>query len=398
MKKNHRQLEAFTLGILKKLIISGVKDKLIKKENIPISSSELRNIPYEKSEKSKKLLDWVKENIAILEKIFYGQIEEHDIRLSDDSKSTWLSVLFTYTYYIGDYHVRQNCIDWLIGGKFDQDEANKIGIKISNSSIKDENINELYKDRIKDFCELARFFRPFVFCIDQTEIYAKDERLVRSLGTLIQELVDYFYNHMTVVTAIKTTWEKKIKDNMDDSNLDRLSNPPITLQGMVEKQAEELINKRLKEAKCEDKKATFIDNGSFLRNLFEGESEIGVRKILTECSRRWIEIVNIVDPPPPLPTIKELYDNYVEKEKQESIVFKPDTFRWLVKEAANGLTGLKVTEYNAQTLHWSLSWRLFYFGFEAGSHHSTWQAIAREANRLFVHDKNTKVVMFRITD
>ncbi|MES0337133.1 MAG: hypothetical protein SFH39_12365 [Candidatus Magnetobacterium sp. LHC-1] len=392
-EKNYQQLEAFTLGILEKLILSGVKSKMIKKEDIPISSEELKSVPYEKNEKSKKLLDWIKENIATLENIFCRRIEEHGIVLSD-SPSNWLKVLFTYTYYAEDYYLKQNCVNWLIEGKFDHDESDRIGIRIS-----DTNIEELYKLRIKDFCKLAIFFRPFVFCIDQTEIYAKDKNLVRSLGSLIQQLVDFFHNHMTVVTAIETTWVNRIKDKMDDANLARLCKPPILLQGMVEKQAEELIDKRLKEAKCEDKKAAFIDKGSFLKNLFEGESEIGVRKILTECNRRWIQIVNI--PPPPLPTIKELYDNYVEKEKQETIVFKPDTFYWLVKEAASGLTGLKISEYKGQkrwlTLRWVLGERKFYFGFEAGSHHFTWQAIAHEANRLFAHDKNTKVVMFRIT-
>ncbi|MBV6341748.1 hypothetical protein [Candidatus Magnetobacterium casense] len=187
---------------------------------------------------------------------------------------------------------------------------------------------------------------------------------------------------------------------MDDSNLERLSDPPITLQGMIEKQAEELIDKRLKEAGCTNKKAVFSNNGSFLRSLFEYKSEIGVRKILIECSRRWIEIGDL--PPPPKQSMKELYNNYVETEKQKSIVFLPDTFYWLVEKAASGLTDLKITEHNAQTLHWSLSGRQFYFGFEARSHHKTWQGIAREANRLFVHDKSThykdtKVVMFRVT-
>ncbi|MBV6342595.1 hypothetical protein [Candidatus Magnetobacterium casense] len=208
-KKNHRQLEAFTLSILEKLILYGVKGKLIKKEDIPISSSELKNIPYEKSEKSKKLLDWVKENIKTLEDIFYEQIDEHKISLSD-SPSNWLRVLFTYTYYTGNRSVRQNCTDWLIGGKFDQDEAKKIGVKISDTITASDGINELCKSRIKDFCQLALFFRPFVFCIDQTEVYRENETRVISLGTLIQELTDSFYNQMTVVTAIRPIWEDKI--------------------------------------------------------------------------------------------------------------------------------------------------------------------------------------------
>ncbi len=403
-ENNYQQLEAFTLGILEKLISYGVKDKLIKKEDIPISFNELKSIPYEKNEKSKVLLAWVKENITTLEEIFCGQIEEHSIVLSD-SAFNWLRVLFTYTYYTGNYNVRKNCIDWLIGGMFDKDEADKIDIKISDNNIEDVDINELCKSRIKDFCEIARFFRPFVFCIDQTEIYAKDENLVRSLGTLIQQLVDYFYNHMTVVTAIKPTWENRIKDKMDDANLQRLSNPPILLQGMGREQAGELIDKRLKEANCEDRKAVFGDNGNFLKSLFKDESEICVRKILIECSNRWIEIEGL--PPLPEPCIEKLYDNYVEKEKQKPIVFLPETFYWLVKEAASGLTGLTISEYKGQrpwlTLHWVLKERQvlekrrFYFGFEAGKHHSTWNGIANEANRLFGHNNNTKIVMFRIT-
>jgi hypothetical protein len=64
--------------------------------------------------------------------------------------------------------------------------------------------------RILDLCALSGFYRRFVFCFDQTEIYGHKPDLARCFGMVVSEMVRQSINQMTVVTANLDPWLKAI--------------------------------------------------------------------------------------------------------------------------------------------------------------------------------------------
>ena len=68
--------------------------------------------------------------------------------------------------------------------------------------------------RVQDFCALAGFYRPFVFCFDQTELFTSDVSLMIEFGAVVDRLVSHGLNLMSVVTANLEPWTRLIKKNL----------------------------------------------------------------------------------------------------------------------------------------------------------------------------------------
>src|SRR5690606_28950104 len=123
---------------------------------------------------------------------------------------TWLRVLYSYAYHDDDWDRRQSCLDWMQAGSIEDETAEAIGIRTAERVRTEQTaaeLNELAKARLLDLCRLAGFFRPFLFCFDQTESYGRSPELARALGDVITDLVDEAYNHLTVLTANLDPWE-----------------------------------------------------------------------------------------------------------------------------------------------------------------------------------------------
>jgi len=398
--KEPTQLEAFAHGIFVYLIADAIERGTIPAKSKTTAAQGFREITIKRARKHGKWVDWIRKNYNELLKQCSQQIKRNGIHLYA-SHLSWLNVLFTYAYFPSEFELRETCKDWLQGGSIDPDEAKEIGIRskdISHPEMSGSEMNEVCKHRILDFCQLAGFFRPFVFCFDQTENYGKEIVLAKAFGSVIQVLMDESCNQMTVVTANQAPWTKSIEPWWEDAHRNRLS-PPIELEGLKREQAVDLIEQRFKGWDIEEEKIRFTDNDNCLDQLFSDVNELGVRDFLHRCRNRWQ--VLIIETPPDPPVLSEYYRKAVEEVKTQPkrLVFDPNTLYWLVNEVAAGLPDITVEKYKSQKGYFTLLWksedRQLFFGFESGSNSRRWQAIAREAEIHHSANHGTKIVFFR---
>jgi len=392
------QLEVFAHGIIVHLITDAIESEAIRVKNKQPVLNFFHKVTVQKFRNDKKWLDWTRRNYNSLVKQCSQQLQRNGIRLYA-SPFSWLGALITCAYFPSEFELRETCSDWLQGGSIDLDDAKRIGIKprdIPNAEMAGGEINELCKNRLIDFCQLAGFFRPFVFCFDQTENYGKEIILAKTLGSVVQALVDESCNQMTVVTANQIPWSESIRPWWQDAYLHRMSDP-LELEGLDRDQACELINQRFDGLDIETEKARFVDNKEWLNGLFQ-HKELGIRDFLQRCSNRWQVCIGKTTE---LRPISDCYKKAVEEIKTQPrrLVFDPPTLYWLVYEVASGLPDLKVEKYKSQkgyfTLLWKLEDRKIFFGFEGGSNWKRWQAIAREAGIHHDVEVRAKTVMLR---
>ncbi|MBF0537471.1 MAG: hypothetical protein HQL03_04360 [Nitrospirae bacterium] len=392
--ESYTQLEAFAHGILVNLIESGINSGKIRTTTKKAILDFLHNKNILEFRAAKKMLTFVQKNIGGLEKIFINELKRKGIVLNVISESSWFRVLFTYAYLSVNNNITDACLAWLNGEGIDAEEAKQIGIRksdIPSNDISSGEINELSKERILDLCMLATFYRPFVFCFDQTENYLVDKGLIDALGSVIQVLVDGCYNQMTVITANRQPWGI-IKGHLQVAYQDRIET--LQLKGINRQQASELIELRFTVTGSNDpEKKNFIGDGTWLAEMFQQASEIGIRSFIQACKERFGKV-------PPI-TIEALYIKSIEKRKSQpkSLVFDENILNWLVYNAARGIPGLTIGKFNGNNNYFTVQWKLngwyIYFGFEDGSNVSRWQAITKSAQRLYQDNRNTKVVLFR---
>ncbi|MDM8526190.1 hypothetical protein QUF80_22670 [Desulfococcaceae bacterium HSG8] len=390
------QLEAFAHGILVHLIADAVKNGDVRTKNKQAMIDYLNGATVETFRSSEN--KWLRDNYKMVISQCSRQLQRNGVRLYASALS-WLGVLFTYTYFPAEYELRETCRDWLQGGTINPEEAEQIGIRsrdIPNAEMGSGESNELCKHRITDFCRLAGFFRPFVFCFDQTENYGNDIVLAKVFGLVIQVLTDETYNQMTVVTTKQDSWSKSIEPWWEEAHKNRLS-PPLELEGLNQKQGAELIEHRFRGLDT-DEKHRFID-AQWLKELFQGGSELGIRDFIQRCSNRWLVIEGGTIKPR---DISRCYKKAVEqiRTQPKRFVFDPNTLYWLVSEVADGLPDLTFEKYKSQKGYFTLLWKLsdtrrILFGFESEANWKRWQAIDREANIHYRTDNNVKAVLFR---
>ncbi|MBF0337744.1 MAG: hypothetical protein HQL05_07915 [Nitrospirae bacterium] len=399
--ESYTQLEAFAHGILVNLIESGINSGKIRTTTKKAILDFLHNKNILEFRAAKKMLTFVQKNIDGLEKIFINELKKNGIVLNAISASSWFRVLFTYAYLPADNNLTDACLAWLSGEGIDIEEAQRLGIRkgdIPNSDMSSGERNALSKERILDLCMLATFYRPFVFCFDQTENYIvdKDKDLINALGSVIQVLADECYNQMTMITANQHPWGI-IREHLRSAYQNRIET--LELKGINKQQASELIAMRFRvEGLNDSDKERFIGDGKWLTDIFQQTPEVGARSFIHECKDRFEDI--FVEPPPKV-TIEVLYKAVIETRKSQPklLVFDDGILNWLVCKAARGISGLAIDKLKDDrgyfTVLWKLNGRLIYFGFEDGSNVARWQAIAKRAQMLYQKNRNTKVVMIR---
>jgi hypothetical protein len=391
------QLEAFAHGILIYLITDAIEKDSVSVKNKEAVLDMLRKTGISKIRGNKRWINLILRNYDGLVKRFISQLRLRGIKLNA-SPMSWFGVLFTYAYLSSEIELRQICLDWLQGGSIDPKYADEIRISskdILNPEMASGETNELCKHRISDLCQLAGFFRPFVFCFDQTERYGNDPILAKTFGSVIQALVDGNYNQMTLITANQYDWSESIEPCWEQALRSRLVVEPLELEGLNMEQAIELINQRLGDLNYEDQKARFLGSkNEWLNQQFQGKPTLSIRKFLNECSKRWQDKPDI--------DLPELYKGKIEEIKTQSkrLLFDPNILYWLVYEVAKGFSDTEVEKYKSEkgyfTLLWKLKDREILFGFEAGSNWSRWQAIEREAKRHYAaKNQKIKAVLFR---
>jgi hypothetical protein len=400
---DYTQLEGLAHGILKNVVIHGVQNGTIKTRNKGVLLEYFQKVSVLELRKSKKWSTWVNERVSSLASRLNMRLRSAGIRLNA-SAGSWLGVLGNYAYSPKDYDTRQACLDWLRGGSIDEDQAQLIHISKADrpsAELALNDVNELCKERIMDLCCLAGFYRPFLFCFDQTETYAVDPVNAQTFGLVVQSMVDDCLNQMTVITANQVPWLKTIQPHWQEAHIHRLRQPKIELESLTEQQAEELLKHRLEGWDLPEKKKAKMAERKWLKDLFAVKSAWGVRQFLYECGKRWKTLTGGAVVEEAKEELGNLFRSYLQKVRAEPkrMVFDPDVLFWLVREVARDLPGAVVEEYKSQKGYFVLRWKAggvnVYFGFEPGSNWSRWGAINREAKRLFDGAQATKVLLFR---
>ena len=401
---DYTQLEGLAHGILKNVVIHGLRQGTITARKKDALLEYFRKVSVLELRKSEEWVEWVGEKVSSLALRLNRQLRGAGIRLNA-SAGSWLGVLGKYAYSPWNYDTRQACLDWLRGGSVDEEQANLLHIGKADRPGPEmalNDMNELCKERIVDFCSLAGFYRPFLFCFDQTETYAADPVNAQTFGLVIQTMVDECFNQMTVITANQVPWHRTIKPQWQEAHIHRLRQPHIELESLTGRQAEELLDQRLEGWDLHERKLAKIADRKWLHELFAEKSSWGVRQFLYECGKRWKALTE--GPGIKAPEGEELdslFHTYLQKVRSQPkrMVFDPDVLFWLVRELARDLPGIIVEEHKSQKGYFALRWKAdgvsVYFGFEPGSNWSRWSAINREAKKLCERTPKTKCLFFR---
>ena len=400
------QLEGLAHGILRNLVVRGLEEGDLKAKNKDVQLEHFRKVPFLELRNNEEWSQWVRGKISALASLLNRQLRRAGMGLNASSVS-WLGVLGAYAYAPGDYDTRQACLDWLKGGSIDEEQASLIRIGKADRPAAEmglSDLNELCKERIMDLCCLAGFYRPFLFCFDQTETYAGDRDPVnaQTFGLVVQTLVDDCFNHMTVITANQHPWYNTIRPHWQEAHIHRLRQPYIELEPLTRGQAEELLGHRLEGWNLPEKKVAEMVEGKWLNDLPALKSGLGIRQFLHECGKRWKALAPVPSAPEPGgEELTFLFQSYLKKvgAQPKRMVFDPDVLFWLVRDVARELPGIVVEEHKSKKGYFLLRWKgkgvEVYFGFEPGSNWSRWSAINREAGGLCEATPGVKALFFR---
>ena len=400
------QLDAFAHGVLAHLVARLIETGRIEHPEPAGAAAWLRERPLEAFALADPAHPWSHWLRTVFE--HYHHELEAELRRADIALHSpgWLRVLFAYAASRPGDDVRPLCLGWLSGQTLEPAEAARLGLRAGEITPADlpDQINELCWRRLLDVCQLAGFYRPFVFCFDQTEAYGHAPGLARAFGTVVAQLHLLAAHQMMVVTANQQPWEETVARYMETADKDRFV--PLPLEGLNRAQGEELIRLRCARGEVPEDMAVAFLGGDWLEDRLPTErNRMGTRQFLQACSARWRQPAawwkpaasgSAPAPAPPGPagpagpTLNELLDRYTDeaRRKPRRLGFNPDVFRWLTEEAVKARTDV-VTSANAAGPRGYLPvvWlnlgtvpRVF-IGFEPGDNWKRWRSILLEAGR-----------------
>ena len=302
----------------------------------------------------------------------------------------WMKVLYGFAYS-SDENTRCAAVEWMAAQPIEESDFAALNIRQANAPHADQSVlerNQTAKYRVLDLCSLATFFRPFLICFDQTENYGKSPALARALGCLVTDLADEAKNLCTLMSTNQDPWEKRLRENWEEAHLDRLEKPFLSLKGIDEQQALELITLRMEQFQIETQVQQSFIAGSWLTDYFLEKGEANVRQLLVHCSEQWQkqwlqEGKQPEESKVASDSLLQLYDHYQDNIRVQArrLVFDRDALYWLVSELPDGLQDIELGQYNNRQTGRSPSWvyknRKIHFGFETGSHWKRWNSIAK---------------------
>lgn len=403
------QIEAFATGVLAHVAADFMTSRgLDKQESIKSAIKHLRDHPLEvfaKGRSNQALLDWLRARIQSPHDLVLltGQLSERGLRLDGKGKA-WLKVLAGYA--LSDSHSLQRdaALCWLRGEPLEPEQVNALNLTAAehdgHGDASAAEIDDLCRRRLEGLCMLASFYRPFVFCFDQTEFYGGHAGLVTTFGKLIEQLFN-FPNNLTVVTSNANNWIVEIVPHLDRQYLDRFS-VPIDLEGINQQQARQLITQRLREVGIRSDAAADFLAADWLSLVFAaGQNEIGVRLLLQQSAKRFALLENLGDPQPT--SMAEAFEVEVNqiRAKPSSHQYSQDCLMWATEILVQGFDNASVKRDAGKYFFHQWSWpdRSISFAFEAGHHNARWRSLAREAIELARASKVlVAFVVFRTPD
>ena len=392
------QLDVFARHVLAFLLVPLIERGEIKVKDKAKIIAYLSNQP-DQAFQNPNLVNWLKKNFQTL----LGRLENtlREVGVFHGGRTAWIKILFAYACEPASSHLRNTCLDWIKYQPLEEEEARQIGLgpaELLEVDLPYERRNEKCSERILDLLKLASFYRPFVLCFDQTELYENSLKLAKRFGQVVRHLLVNGENLLIVITANKQVWDSKIFENFQHADKHSIEQPPILLQGINSKQAQELASNRLHTWEINENKIQEFLDPRWLDKLFETKMEISARGFINKCSQRWEGT--------PKPDLRKAYENYRAKllHKPRSQIYEAGVLQWVFQEVFNGEPSLKIEQFKSNKGYLSLRWMQgstrVYFGFEEGNHFKRWGAILNEAKRYHSHDQHNRVssrsVFFRV--
>jgi hypothetical protein len=396
-----RQLDALAEGVLKNLIADAIDEGVVRIVQGELQADQLRKaseISIGKGADPRST--WLRGHF-IDELLPLCQQRLFPLRLISTG---WLKVLFHYLTSSPGSDIRQGCLAWLRYETLDDSIVQSLGIGPGENPRSEpvDVVNNSCWLRIHDFCKLARYYRPFLFCFDQTEDYATNLELLQQFGRVVVRMVNEVPNQLTVVTANQGIWDNKISPNIDLAHRARFS-VSKELRGLEVREAQELIRLRLTPfAPAQELLERFVDR-PWLNAVFSGRKTLPVREFMQQCRDRW----NGAKTAAPILALEQIFEEYLSEFRVNPRwrYFDPDVFRWLVRGPLAADPAIVCTENNKETpfveLQWSVQGRAeILFGFVRELHFTRWKKIADVADawRAKNPGKVAKIIYFRSED
>ena len=193
-------------------------------------------------------------------------------------EKAWLRILAACA--LDDEERRYTAVKWLRAEPLDTEEMMLLRLETADNEGRGDSsaqeINDLGFRRLRGLCLLASYYRPFVFCFDQTEFYGSDRLMVRTLGNCFDQLFVDLPNHLTVITANQENWITEILPHIASPQANRIS-LGIQLEEFRKEGAHELIVERLNGYGLD---ASFIDSffaSEWLEHAFDPVPILGAR-------------------------------------------------------------------------------------------------------------------------
>jgi hypothetical protein len=322
-------------------------------------------------------------------------------------EEAWLRVLYAYAFSSSDGAGKNIALKWIRGEPLEPEEVEEVQLAAADNQAKADmtpaETNVLSFERLAGLCRLAAFYRPFLFCFDQTEFYASDPALVKTLGNCIQKLFAEVPNQLTVVTANQENWTKDLSPKIEPPQRDRFSRP-IELESIDVAQAKELIRNRLMAVGLDFRHVEDFYGDKWLTEIFE-TGRMSVRSLLQRSADRFRGFKGqpAAEPKKPKVRIEELFKTQVNlvRSKPALQAYSQDALMWFTQKLAEGVKGITVSKVSINkwfSTKWTLGDQSVFFAFEGGDNSQRWKVIAKEALAISKSDGAILMIVFRTPD
>jgi hypothetical protein len=339
------QLDALAAGVF-----SGLMLKLIERGKIcdpdgdwaaQMRRDPLKTLGFDATGAERGLANWLREQLsegpllAALER----ELAEAGVKLQAPA-GAWLRVLFAYG--AGGQHgpERAAALQWLRGEGVAEDEAEFIGLRPNEMGTAADSSasgrNEDAWNRVQDLCALAGYYRPFLFCFDQTELFTGEPALAAEFGVMAELLVNFGLNHMAVVTTNLSPWRDNILPHIQTALRARFS-APLELEGINAEQARALARRRLEDCGLGAGEINKFFDPPWFEDYFRDAPTESVRRFLDRCAKRCAQIGGGPQAHP-LPNMEEYFQRGLKgfESKDAPLDFDPDLLQWAVGPEAMG--------------------------------------------------------------
>lgn len=400
------QLDALAQAVLSKLIAQAFANGILHHPDTEGARAMFEACKVDLGNKEDLWAQWFRRDFEKLENKLVDCLKQKNVAINNNlSPKVYLRVLFHYCTDRDDVERRQICVEWLKGKCLEADDTKKIGLQQYDAVSVDsppETVNETCKYRIIDLCNLSALYRPFLFCFDQTEMFARSAELSFEFGTLFAELFQNAQNQLTVITANAAIWQKMTVDEgyIDLAHQERLSRP-IEMEGINQEQAEQLARLRLEEIGLEDASINRFLDKEWLNESF-GMGMQSVRSFLKDCEERLDQVRDV--PPAPPESLDEIFEKSRQNLLRESrkLIHHEDKLLWAFLEIvgkSNNQLRFTAQRLKSKNQYFPIAWicsdsgRKIIFCFEEGHNAMRWKAIVSEAERLLTREREGSIAI-----